>query len=71
MKKANLTEIINTKNRRKELLEKRVPDLEGVYGIIFQIKGAKFSCEASRMELTNQSETSRCSNFDLRNMNMD
>ena len=65
--------LINTKNHRKELLEKRVPDLEIVYGIIFQIKGAKFSCDgdASRLELTNQSETPGCSNFDVRDINMD
>ena len=43
--------LINTKNHRKELLEKRVPDLERVYGIIFQIKAAKFSCDASRLEV--------------------
>ena len=44
--------LINTKN----LLEiaKKVPYVERVYGIIFQIKGAKFSCNASRLELKNQ-----------------
>ena len=44
--------LINTKN----LLEiaKKIPDVERVYGIIFQIKGAKFSCNASRLELKNQ-----------------
>ena len=63
--------LINTKNHRKELLEKRVPDLERVYGIILQIKGTKFSCDASRLELTNQSETPGCSNFDVRDMVMD
>ena len=44
--------LINTKNHRKALLEKIVPDLERVNGIIFQIKGAKFSCDASKLELT-------------------
>ena len=44
--------LINTKN----LLEiaKKIPDVERVYGIIFQIKGAKFSYNASRLELKNQ-----------------
>ena len=44
--------LINTKN----LLEiaKKVPYVERVYGIICQIKGAKFSCNASRLELKNQ-----------------
>ena len=60
--------LINTKNHRKELLEKKVPDPESVYGIIFQIKGRKFSCDASRLELTNQSEAPGCSNFDVRDM---
>ena len=43
--------LINFKNHRKELLEKRVPDLQRVYGTIFQIKGSKFICDASRLEL--------------------
>ena len=43
------------KNHRKELLEKRVPDLQRVYGITFQIKVAKFSCEASGLESAKQS----------------
>ena len=44
--------LINTKN----LLEiaKKVPYVERVYGITFQIKGAKFSSNASRLELKNQ-----------------
>ena len=63
--------LINTKNHCKELLEKRVPDLERVYGIMFQIKGIKFSCDASRLELKNQSETPGCSNFDVRDKDMD
>ena len=44
--------LINTKN----LLEiaKKIPDVERVYGIIFQVKGAKFSCNASILELKNQ-----------------
>ena len=62
--------LINTKNHRKELVEKRNLDLERVHGIIFQIKGDKFSCDASRLELTNQNETSGCSNFNVRDMDM-
>ena len=62
--------LINFKNHRKELLEKRVPDLQRVYGIIFQIKGPKFICDASRLELIIQIETPGCSNLDTRNMNM-
>ena len=44
--------LINTKN----LLEiaKKIPDVERVYGIIFRIKGSKFSYNASRLELKNQ-----------------
>ena len=45
--------LINTKKHRKQLIEKRVPDLERVYEIIFQVIGEKFSCEASGLELTN------------------
>ena len=63
--------LINTKNHRKELLEKRFQDLERVYGIIFQFKQAKFSCEIMGLKLRNQSETSRSSNFDVRNKHMD
>ena len=63
--------LINFKNHRKELLEKRVSDLERVYGIIFQIKGPKFICDASRLELIIQIETPGCSNLDTRDMDMD
>ena len=38
---------------------------------MFQIKGIKFSCDASRLELKNQSETPGCSNFDVRDKDMD
>ena len=38
---------------------------------IFQIKGAKFSCEARGLKLTNQSEAPGCSNFDVRDIDMD
>ena len=62
--------LINTKNHCKKL-KKRNPDLERVYGIIFQIKEAKLRCEASWLGLTNQNETPGCSNFDVRNMDMD
>ena len=62
--------LINTKNHRKELLEKRVAVLKRVYGIIFQIKGSKINCKASGLELTNQIETPGCSNFDVIDMDM-
>ena len=63
--------LINTKNHHRELLEKWVPDLERVYEIIFRIKAAKFSCDANIVELTGQSETPGCSNFDVRDMDID
>ena len=62
--------LINTKNHRKKLLEKRVAVLKRVYGIIFQIKGSKINCKASGLELTNQIETPGCSNFDVIDMDM-
>ena len=36
-----------------------------------QMKGEKFSCEVSSLELTNQNEAPECSNFDVRDMDTD
>ena len=58
-------------NTEKSSQRAKVPDLERLYGIIFQVKRKKLGSEASGSELTNQGETSGYSNVDVREMNVD